>query len=529
MIASLLSLALLPDVTWMLSQTIQPQTMQRNASSSVELPVASGPYPLGREADHATVAINSNNDILAVFHTDLAANQKQVEVVYWRYVNGSSPETWTTVFTPPQYSDTVMVVGDSDPNPILDSGTRKCERPAVVAVDEYFCVVWSRTYTKTGPANDLSLVECAWIKWDPQAGVPGIQNGAPVIIGLGPNKEGFQLLPNNLTTGLPDPIQVEECSGVADVTGLGFDATTNTWRVMVAYVHQTQFGGTNPSNGNGERRFEMRFVECGLNPSSLAVSRFDVDYTISGIKFNGYNKLDASGSLELDTGGLILPELARGASMNTLFLTFEEQWESPPPASDPFDGRIRLGVLVRTPGTAVTLTLDALASYISPARTRRRSQLSSNDTNSVTFAFTEGDTPLDDGDLVVEEWGYVNGNLARRPYIDAPFSFMTSSSDDLRPVTVHGASNPDFRRCYFERVNATTCEILEFNPLTPEGTGNPRVIVSSPATEPLGRPATDYLYNSTTSAGAPHYVPLTYQKTVPVLGKQRVFIRSLGY
>lgn len=508
------------------------QTITRNGAAA-ELPVYAATSPANREADHATVAINSENDQLVVFHTDLGPDEKQVEAVYWRYGGPGATEQWSTVWTTAQMSDTVLRVGDRNPNPLNRpvGDLRKCERPAVVSVGPYFCVVWSRTYTVAGGANDEAVVECAWIKWDTSAGPTG-QGGAPVVLGLTASGAGFPLLP--LSGGIQTAIKVEECKGVADVMSLGFHATRNEYRVLVAYVHQTAFGGFQFGQGTGDRNFDLNFVECAINASTQAVTRVPVTGSITPVRFDGWNQV-TSGVYKLDTGGLILPELTKG-NQDLLFVTYEEQFGSPDPnnTSDPYDGRIRLVALSRTENAQgeATLSLAASASYLSPALLRRRPQFGSKPGNSVTLAFNQANDPNDDTDLVVAEWSYVNGSLVPRVYLDAPFAFLTGSADDKRPVTAHGINNPDFRRCYFERVDPAAtdqCKILAFNPLAPESSTNPLVLESSPLSLPLGRPAVDYLHNSGTSAGLPHYVPLSFQKTNPTLGKQRVFFRALGY
>ena len=120
---------------------------------------------IGRDADHATVAMNSNLDIAVAYHsdrTDAGSDLKQVEVAYYEY-QGWGPggtDSWEHVAT--------KVVGSIYHNPIqtLPSGPVKCERPDIIAVGTRFFVVWTRRYqgTTTALEHHPAVLECAWIE-----------------------------------------------------------------------------------------------------------------------------------------------------------------------------------------------------------------------------------------------------------------------------------------------------------------------------------------------------------------------------
>ena len=125
----------------------------------------------GRTSDHATVAMNSNRDIVVAFHSDrndIALEMKQVEVAFYEFMNN---DTW-------EHRETKIVgcVGYS-PITAIQQTNVKCERPDIVAVDDLFFVVWTRRYVED-PAdpieseNEPAVLECAWIEIIPGSGVP---------------------------------------------------------------------------------------------------------------------------------------------------------------------------------------------------------------------------------------------------------------------------------------------------------------------------------------------------------------------
>jgi len=177
-----------------------------------------------RAADHATVAMNSNKDILVAFHTvrdwtlpgellpppgspNYLGGLKQVEIAFFDYDESSSVDKWNHVET--------RILGGMEHMPISVFSQRiiKCERPDVVAVGDKFFVVWTRRYSSAsdfaGQENEPAVLECAWIE---------IDNGAMVVHGTdspvaGPGL-GF-ILDSHLPGGSHD-FHIRECAGVAD-------------------------------------------------------------------------------------------------------------------------------------------------------------------------------------------------------------------------------------------------------------------------------------------------------------------------
>jgi len=92
-------------------------------------------------ADHATVAINSNGDLFVAWHCQVVyAGQHQVEGVLMRR---NSALSWD----PPQPAD-VMLLGD--PSLAVFSAAEECTKPDVVAVGTDFIVTWPRNEPHSG-------------------------------------------------------------------------------------------------------------------------------------------------------------------------------------------------------------------------------------------------------------------------------------------------------------------------------------------------------------------------------------------
>ncbi len=211
----------------------------------LELPVGTGgPWgPDDRQADHATVAILPNLDVLVAWHglrKDLEVQYgydlRQVEIGYLRY--DSIPERWTLSES--------RLLGDVFWDVLsYNANAVKCERPDAIAVGgDWFFVVWTRRYDRSlqGLEEEPAVLECAWVRWDSAAGqLQVVDSGAP--------GQGY-LLDSNY--------HVRECAGVPDAFVL--KSSGPPYEVGVVYPHQTDFG-----DGLGN--------DDGTRPSSYAWSR----------------------------------------------------------------------------------------------------------------------------------------------------------------------------------------------------------------------------------------------------------------
>jgi len=149
-----------------------PSLTRTSPISIYQAPLAPGAGPTDRDADHATVAMNSERDIVVAFQTsrpDITGfgNMKQVEFAYYEWQSG---DTWDFVKT--------EVVGSTGHNPIgLNQSVVRCERPDIIAVDDKFFIVWTRRYQASGDPNEPAVLECAWIDKVAPGNVQVLNNG----------------------------------------------------------------------------------------------------------------------------------------------------------------------------------------------------------------------------------------------------------------------------------------------------------------------------------------------------------------
>jgi len=134
---------------------VQGSNLTRTAPINFHQVPLAGSGPPNRNYDHATVAMNSERDIVVAFHSTLSSTLKQVEIAAYQHQPG---DTWTylgteivgsTGFDPLQLSS-----NPQNPDPV------KCERPDVVAVGDRFFVVWTRRYQGfAGYTNEPAVLE----------------------------------------------------------------------------------------------------------------------------------------------------------------------------------------------------------------------------------------------------------------------------------------------------------------------------------------------------------------------------------
>lgn len=122
---SILGLSEIPQVQY-------PNFARASPISLGKVPLdSSDPLALpGRDYDHATVAINSDLDVVVAFHSsrkDVAASMKQVEIAYYQWQVG---DTWLHKGT--------KTLGNMNFDPLFGTAKVKCERPDVVAVNDNF-------------------------------------------------------------------------------------------------------------------------------------------------------------------------------------------------------------------------------------------------------------------------------------------------------------------------------------------------------------------------------------------------------
>jgi len=431
---------------WTPSEALS-QTAQFSRGGEVLVPLESETTPGGiwglsnREADHATVAMNSIGDVVVAYHTargDFAGpDLKQVEIAFFEY--DSVADNWTFLER--------KLVGSTIYSPLVTSffQTRvKCERPDVIAVGDKFFVVWTRRYDKstTGAEDEPAILECAWV--EKIGGVVDVQ-GVPNNPGL-----GFNLDIHEVSGPNPVPFEIRECAGVPDAVVLNDSSGNPT--VGVAYPAQTLFvpNGT----ASGQRKADMRFVTCSINASGITSTPPEVLRT--DLPFNGTTSLNPGGS-----AGLYLPDLAASPDENAFWLTYEFQKAcSPPPNCIPL-GRVRLEYWKYIAGSGWEELAGRTFTSATPM-TRRRPMVSSYPSGAagdikVSIAFSKGVTAVD-ADVVFQQWVYtppagpLNPNgLVHAPVPAGTSGFPNSTASDQRPIPMHGRDYPLFNRCYFSQ------------------------------------------------------------------------------
>jgi len=296
----------------------QPQgsNLTRVAPISLQqVPLASS-GPANRNYDHATVAMNSDRDIIVAFHSTINSSLKQVEIACYEYQPG---DTWN-------YMGTEIVGGTGhDPLQLVSPDSVKCERPDVVAVGDRFFVVWTRRYQGvTNHLNEPAVLECAWV--DLSGGSIAIKRNAM------PQGQGVELDAHDLSLGSTHDFWVRECGGVPDAVPL--NDPNNPYSVAVVYPHQKQFSIPQQSE---DRTFELRVVTCVYDDALGSVTPGSVELLVPTIQFNGQSSPNPGAS----SGGLILPEVAPSLQEGAFWLAAERQIEVGTPVA--IEGKIYLG------------------------------------------------------------------------------------------------------------------------------------------------------------------------------------------
>ncbi|NQU47309.1 MAG: hypothetical protein HQ519_01575, partial [Planctomycetes bacterium] len=497
-----------------------------------------------RDADHGTIAMNSNRDILVVFHTtrkdDFNSTKthfgelKQVEFAYFEYKINGGVESWEHLES--------QVIGSIDHSPILGSvDLVRCERPDVVAVDDKFFVVWTRLYGGGTPGTNghqPATIECAWVEKS------GTSND--VIVHGDPS--GFKGLGKIIDQHVPGTneslfLELKECAGVVDAVRLFSPSDPNTpYTVGVVYPHQTYFS----TSSDDTRKFNLRVATCGLDttrtPPVVSVNSAFLDLK-QNISFNG--DLAPSGQA---SPGLILPDLAPSSEENAFWAAYEQQTQKTviPISGIPTEvaeGKIKLQYIkLQSSGE---WEAEATKTFKTPSSSdqyawRRRPMISSYtaDTSEhvASIAFGTNNSHPDAGDksggVVLERWEYDEGSLAKPPTFDIPYPIFLdwpndSAEWDDRPVPLMGRSNPFIRRCYAARVSFTgfpvssARDLISWDPYAP---GDWKILDQDTSLfQGIRRPAAAYHFEA--GVANPDYFAITWEKTVPSWnGIKRVYL-----
>ena len=525
----------------------QNQVLARNTNnpplSLDEVPLATvappnSVYGVGlpdRDADHATVAINSNRDIVIAFHSkreeganDLppqdtpgklwGGTMKQVELAYYKYTPSGGVDAWQHLGT--------KVIGGVEKSPILILFQKlvKCEKPDVIAVGDKFFVVWTRRYHNDArwpsQAGQPAVLECAWVE---ESGNDFFVTGIQGI--------GFPIDSHIPGTFADNWFEVKECGGVVDAVALYDPAKPNKCEVAVVYPHQTLFS----SGGDLKRKFDLRVATCRLMGSTISVTKYDSLY--ENVPFNG-----APAPAGEPSPGLVLPDLAPSNEKDAFWVVHERQKMIPTTTSIEPDGRIRLEYFQLLDGAWESQGSKLFKSPTSgaPLYWRRRPTISSYPKGTteqiVSVAFGQVNSYPRTGDIsanvIYEHWEHENGSLISPPTI--PIPMVTANWPNVptiwddRPLPLQGRLDPLTWRCYSTRSSTSPtlpdsppADLMGFNPTYP-GTfdfldGN-NVYYRG-----IRRPAADYFFDDTPGAIDPDYFVVTWEKG-STSGKKSVYI-----
>jgi len=485
----------------------QPFVVAQNTADEIPLQSGGAWGQSDRQADHATVAINEDRDILIAYHTTRSDIQntgtgrspfheslKQVEIAFLKYDNQT--EDWTL--------EDQVLIGSTDYNPLVSQfqDSVRCERPDVIAVGNRFFVVWTRRYDRdqTGQAEEPAVLECAWVEWTGTA---------------------LQIYNNSQTIGrgvkLDSDYWVRECAGVPDAVLLDVNGSGEP-TVGVVYPHQTEFGDIG-GGAPDTRLCDLRLVVTTLDSSNQIPLPDNPVTLVSGIDFNGPTAPQGE-----QAAGLILPDCARAlpdpsTGVYRFWLAYEEQFL--PLAGTVPDGRIRLCLVeqnVTGPGWDA-LDVHTFGIAGSPYA-RRRPNLSSfpddaNGLDLVSIAFSKTNTTGND-DVVHQEWSYDSDDGLTQSITSEPVhEFENTSDHHTRPIPLHGRTSPLVRRLYLGS-NESTAEILEYD------VDSDDLSVKRSTSESLGRPAIAYW---TELSSVPDQFVLTWEEQAQGVSYSRIWIR----
>ncbi len=519
------------------------QDFPRNAPI-IDVPVADGDggYVLGtgdprRDADHGTVAMNSDRDIIVAFHSErryehpnysdwdddipnpngglYAGNMKQVEIAYYDFDEDSPTDRWIHLET--------RVIGSIEIDPLgLPQDLVKCERPDVIAVEDRFFVVWTRRYSShsgfSGQQNEPAVLECAWIEKE--------DGPSPLVRVFGDDKATpIQGLGYILDAHLPSQgsvFHVRECAGVPDAVPL-VESDPYQLEVAVVYPHFVEIN----SIPTVQRKFDLRVVTCSFDKTTKARSKkTGFDPLWASLEFNG-----PKAPLGIESPGLILPDVAPSPEEMAFWVVHERQRMKPDSGGLGLvaDGRIKLEYYkLSSTNKWEQEAAKTFRGSNGDWAWRRRPTISSYtaDTSEIVVAIAFGTiesnaTSTDaSGNAVYEHWEMENGSLISPPtYPGHPTtSYEPFPIDPLiwydRPFPLNGRTSiPLVRRCFVTGQNypgGGPTNLAYFDPMVASGMFH---IVDSDAGSGysgIRRPAAAYLHYP--SASIPDYFAVTWEK-----------------
>ena len=477
----------------------------------MEVPLVMGAGDIDRQADHATVAMNSNRDILVAFHSHRnelgppmspggIPNLKQVEVAFYEY---KPNETW-------EWRET-QLVGSVNYAPLIvlipGVTTVSCERPDVKAVGNDFVVTWTRQYNAVsgGEAiNEPVVLECAWIEIN-TASPPAMEitGAGPDALGAPQPGRGFELDIHH-AFGTGTRYEARESLSTPDIVVLK-DAALPAGQHKVAVVYSHQYKFSDPMIPDLKRTCESRVVTCTFAPSTDTITAAPPEVLHPSIKFNGINQ----------SAGIILPDAAPSGEDNAFWMVAESQGIDASTVPPLVTGAIQLDYWELD--TSGDWQSRASKTFFSPGSgapyIRRRPMVSAYpegtgaQTASVTFSKKDPDIngPDQSANVITKTFNYDNGSLIEVSPQQSPHEWPnTASLSDAKPTVIRGRKNPNEILYYFsDQLSATgdpnvLCKILAWDQV---GDVMETLTEVLPTAGSVGRPAAAYFYEPNPGVG----------------------------
>lgn len=423
-------------------------------------------------ADHATVAVNKEGDVLLVWHTRVDISGFSTRQIEAAFLANQGTGSWSV----PEIADLYLL---GDPTAAVMGALDDCWKPDVAAVGKNFIVTWPRSAFSGGDARlETVLFE-----------VP--VSGTPIV--------------HQVSPGVGHPVVSGINSGIAGV--------------MPDLAHMGGFAG-----------FKNQAVIAYTEQSQHQGAHYEFDVKIAHVQYAGPTPtvdgpyLIASGVPEDDfltggpNGGRILPDVLEKDD-DSLVLVFDQYAQATHYGTPTAEGYINVYEISYSPGTQplVTATLQLYAS--DPVLWQRRANLATSlldqdDSVSLSwYEYPDGGLQAGDIDCHFVELSFTGGTIQAT---DLQFSNDVGYGDGF-PVPLH-AKNLRAGLCHSELPS----NIVEIRAWAHTPPVSPYVL-NTQGIRPW-RPAVGLLEFGYGGAGS-RLVPLSYEAEVPSLGGvTRIFV-----
>lgn len=446
-----------------------PVSLAAQSTIGVQEPVVLPVISPG-EADHATLAINDQGDVLVVWHSQTKVAGvpcRQVEGVLLPYQGGLQWEV-------PAGSG-VLLLGD--PALALVDTVDTCTKPDVVSVGTNFMVTWPRGQAVGSGPDRLEVVM-----------VEVLPGGIASVLAPSPG-EGYVADSNfekGSGGGMPDLARVGANTGALD-------------RALIAYGHESF------ASGGGEFEFDLRLVH--------------VDFSAGSPVFDGPHDLVTA--VPVDDfpnggpgGGKLVPDIVEHKNKRYV-VAYESYFRAGHQGAVTKEGWMNVMNFQFQTGSGITHLDDARYNAFDPSHRQRRPNLATSlvdgDDGSVSLSWMEfPDGGVGDVNSWHAELNFSGGiTIQDLAYPNKP------GRDDIHPTVLHADG---LRLCFASSEESGSYRMRSWVP----GVTSELFELPLMGTDPW-RAATDLLDLGT---GLPQsrLVPLSYEAVEPVSGVKRIYL-----